>query len=128
MIFTATVVARKRLNIMLYAQARHGFLLITRMLLVSLISMPLATSQFWITYYSYMNTDRNHKPPKFWALIVVPIYFTTYKSDTGWTVRGFDPVGGEIFRTHPDRPWGPPSFLYNGYWVFPGGKAAGAWR
>jgi hypothetical protein len=35
---------------------------------------------------------------------------------------------GEIFRTHPDRPWGPPSFLYNGYRVVPGGKAAGAWR
>ena len=30
--------------------------------------------------------------------------------------------GGEIFRTCPDRPWGPPSLLYNGYWVFPGGK------
>jgi hypothetical protein len=33
--------------------------------------------------------------------------------------------GGEIFRTRPDRPWGPPSLLYNGYRVFPGGKAAG---
>jgi len=30
--------------------------------------------------------------------------------------------GGEIFRTCPDWPWGPPSLLYNGYWVFPGGK------
>jgi hypothetical protein len=39
------------------------------------------------------------------------------------------PVGGEIFRTRPDRPWGPPSLLYNGYRVsFPRGKAAGAWR
>jgi len=38
------------------------------------------------------------------------------------------PVGGEIFRTRPDRPWDPSSFLYNGYRVFPGGKAAGAWR
>ena len=28
------------------------------------------------------------------------------------------PVGGEIFRTRPDRPWGPPSLLYNGYRVF----------
>jgi hypothetical protein len=26
----------------------------------------------------------------------------------------------------PGRPWGPPSLLYNGYRVFPGGKAAGA--
>ena len=31
------------------------------------------------------------------------------------------PVGGEIFRTRPERPWGPPSIL-NGYRVFPGGK------
>jgi len=30
--------------------------------------------------------------------------------------------GGEIFRTCPDRPLGPPSPLYNGYWVFPGVK------
>jgi hypothetical protein len=30
--------------------------------------------------------------------------------------------GGEIFRTCPDRPWGPPRLLYNGYRVFPGGK------
>jgi len=28
----------------------------------------------------------------------------------------------EIFRTCPDRPWGPPSLLYIGYRVFPGGK------
>jgi len=32
------------------------------------------------------------------------------------------PVGGEIFHTCPDRHWGPPSLLYNGYRVFPGGK------
>jgi len=25
-------------------------------------------------------------------------------------------------RTCPDRPWGPPSLIYNGYRVFPGGK------
>ena len=37
---------------------------------------------------------------------------------------GSNPGEGEIFRTCPDRPWGSPSFLYNGYWVFPGGKAA----
>jgi hypothetical protein len=41
---------------------------------------------------------------------------------TGWTVRGSNPGGGEIFRTYPDRPWGPPILLYNGYRVFPGGK------
>jgi hypothetical protein len=37
-------------------------------------------------------------------------------------------VAGEIFRTRQDRPWGPPSLLYNGYRVIPGGKTAGAWR
>jgi hypothetical protein len=32
------------------------------------------------------------------------------------------PVGCQIFRTCPDRPWGPPSLLYDGYRVFTGGK------
>jgi hypothetical protein len=41
---------------------------------------------------------------------------------TGWTVRGSNPGEGEIFLTCTDRPWGPPSLLYNGYWVFPGGR------
>jgi hypothetical protein len=27
---------------------------------------------------------------------------------------------GSVFRTCPDRPWGPPILLYNGYRVFPG--------
>jgi hypothetical protein len=31
-------------------------------------------------------------------------------------------VGGQIFRTLPDRPWDLPSLLYNGYRVFLGGK------
>ena len=30
--------------------------------------------------------------------------------------------GGEIFRTCPYQPWGPPSLLYNGYRVLPGVK------
>ena len=34
--------------------------------------------------------------------------------------------GGEIFRARPDRHWGPPSLLYNGYRVsFPGVKRPG---
>jgi hypothetical protein len=41
---------------------------------------------------------------------------------TGWTVQGSNPGGDEIFRAYPDRPWVPPSLLYNGYRVFPGGK------
>ena len=35
---------------------------------------------------------------------------------------GINPGGGEIFCTCPDRPWGTPSLLYNGYRVCPGGK------
>ena len=35
---------------------------------------------------------------------------------------GIESRWGEIFRTCPDRPWGPPSLLYNGYRIFPGGK------
>jgi hypothetical protein len=29
---------------------------------------------------------------------------------------------GARFSARPDRPWGPPNLLYNGYWFFPGGK------
>ena len=44
-------------------------------------------------------------------------------------VWGSNPGGGEIFRIRPCRLWGPPILLHNnGYRVFPGGKAAGAWR
>jgi hypothetical protein len=46
---------------------------------------------------------------------------------TSWTVQGSNPGEGEIFRTHPDQPWGPPSLLYNGYRVFPRGNAAKVW-
>ena len=38
-----------------------------------------------------------------------------------------NPGGGEIFHTRPDQSSGSPSLLCNGYWVIPGGKAAGVW-
>ena len=34
---------------------------------------------------------------------------------TGWTVQGSTPGECEIFRTGPDRPWGPSSLLYTAY-------------
>jgi len=43
------------------------------------------------------------------------------------TRYGMDGPGIES-RTCPDRPWGQPSLLYNGYRVFPGRKAARVWR
>ena len=35
---------------------------------------------------------------------------------------GIESRWGEIFRTCPDRSWGPPSLLYNRYQFFPGSK------
>jgi hypothetical protein len=44
----------------------------------------------------------------------------------GLDVHGSNPGGGEIFCTRPDRPWGPPSLLYEGYRVsFPGVERPG---
>jgi len=37
-------------------------------------------------------------------------------------------VGGEVFRSRPDRLWGPSSLLHIGYQVFSGGKVPRAWR
>jgi len=31
--------------------------------------------------------------------------------------NGLNHGGGDIFCTCPDWPWGPPSLLYNGFWV-----------
>jgi len=46
---------------------------------------------------------------------------------TSWTVWGSKTGGGEVFLTRPDRARDPPSLLYNGYRVFPGGRGVGAW-
>jgi hypothetical protein len=43
-------------------------------------------------------------------------------SDRTATGYGLEGPGIEFFRTFPDLPWGPPSFLYKGYRVFPGGR------
>ena len=50
-------------------------------------------------------------------------------TDYGLDGPGIDSrFGGEIFRTRPDWSWVPPSLLYSGYRVYPGGKVTGAWR
>ena len=41
---------------------------------------------------------------------------------SGWTVRGSNPGGGEIFRSCPDRPWRPPCLSTMGTGSFPGVK------
>ena len=50
--------------------------------------------------------------------VAQPVIATGYVLDG----LGIESRWGEIFRTCPDRPWGPPCLLYNGYRVFPGGK------
>ena len=50
-------------------------------------------------------------------------------SSVGTATRyGLDGPLIEIFRTRPDRPWGPPGLLYSGYRAFPRVKAAGTRR
>jgi len=60
----------------------------------------------------------SRRGPCGWAGIAQSVY----RLATGWTVLGSNPVDGEIFRTRPDRPWDPSSFLYNGYRAFHGLK------
>jgi len=47
------------------------------------------------------------------------VYLLSYGLD-GPVIKSW--WGGEIFRACPERPWGPPSLLYNWYRVLPGGK------
>ena len=49
---------------------------------------------------------------------------TCYRLD----VPGMESWRGQDFLCPSKVAQGPPSLLYNGYQVFPGGKAAGAWR
>jgi hypothetical protein len=61
----------------------------------------------------------------FRALLTSPAQ-SVLRLATGWKVQGSNPGGGEIFRTRPDRTWGPPSLPYNGYGVsLPGVKRPG---
>ena len=43
-------------------------------------------------------------------------------TDYGLEGMGIESRGGARVSARPPRSWGPPSLLYNGYRVFPGGK------
>jgi len=60
--------------------------------------------------------------PTITRLFVGRVAQSVYRLATDRKVRGSNSGGAEISRTCPDRPWGPPSLLYNEYRVFPGGK------
>jgi len=77
-----------------------------------------------IDYQSTLYTKRNRLPehPVYETdcnllpgILVGSIAQSVQRLATGWTVRESKPGAGEIFRTIPDRPWGTPSLLYNGY-------------
>ena len=53
---------------------------------------------------------------------VGPVAQSVQQLVTGWTFRGSNPGGGEIFHTCPDVLCGPANLLYNGYRVFPRSK------
>ena len=74
----------------------------------ALLRWRLLVQKSWISYHLNDSLGR--------------VAQSVYRLATGWTVRGSNPGGGEIFRTCPDWPWSPPTLLYNGYRVFPGGK------
>ena len=66
------------------------------------------------------------------GILLLVLY--VWDSSVGIATRyGLDGPGkespwGKIFRTQTDRPWSQLSLLHNGYRVFPGGTADGAWR
>ena len=60
----------------------------------------------------------SHALPFLWGRDSAVGIATAYGLDSPWIESWL----GEICRTRPDRPWGPPSLLYNGYRVFPEGK------
>ena len=51
------------------------------------------------------------------SLVIYILRFLSYYHIGGWTVRGSNPGGCEIFSNSPDRSWGPPSLVCNGYRV-----------
>jgi hypothetical protein len=48
-----------------------------------------------------------------------PVSVVGIATGYGLDSPGIESQWGEIFRTCPDRSWGPPTVLYNGYQVFP---------
>ena len=79
----------------------------------------------YVVYFKYMDI--------FYIFVITVLFMGRCSSVSiattllaGWSGERI-PVWDEIFSTLPDLPWGPPSLLYNGYRVFPGGNAAGEW-
>ena len=52
--------------------------------------------------------------------LATTLYVTVFKivARYGLDGPGIQSRCGEVFRTRSDRPWSPPSLLYNGYRIF----------
>ena len=97
-----------------------------RFLIVSLEFFHWFNS-FDLTIVLRVDSVSNRKEDQKYFLTTIPPCVGRDSSVGIATGYGLDGPGiesrqGEIFRTSPDRPWGPPNLLYNGYWVFPVGK------
>jgi hypothetical protein len=77
-------------------------------------NIPSVTASEECKHFVYMNTEGHD------SSVDIATHY-------GLDAPGSYPGGIEIFCTRPDRPFGRPSLLYNGFRVFPGGKAAEAW-
>jgi hypothetical protein len=65
---------------------------------------------------TFLSQYKNHLSPAPGSLVSI---VTGYELDGPGIESRW---GGEIFHTCPDLPCGPPSLIYNGYRVVPGGK------
>ena len=82
------------------------------------VGLKDSTLIFWQQWAMKTHTHRHNT---FRELRVSPrlaaIAKSVYRLVKAWKVRGSNPGGCRIFRTRPDRHWGPPSLPYNGYRV-----------
>jgi len=91
----------------------NATLLVLKLVLDSVTTGLYTHKEIYFAYISWL-----------WAGISQSVY----RLATGWTVRRPNPGGDELFCTRPDRLCGPNGLLYNAHRVFPGSKAAVAWR
>ena len=68
-----------------------------------------------IVVFTYINLRMNYR--NYMLCQWSGLELSVKQLPTGWAVRGSNSREGEIFRIRPDRPWGPPSHLFNGYRV-----------
>ena len=95
------------------------------------IMIPNAVKHHWIEYICLIIVEKQ-RVIYLYGRLRIPLFklwtlASRFRLATGCMFRGSNPSEGDIFRTRPERPWGPTSLLYNGYRVFPGGKVTGAW-